>query len=118
MNAETVRRAITGTINGRSRVARDDPVQAVTVSPLPGYAWHRLWGLDAPPGVREGDCVVQNGTRHAWRNTGDRPCRMAVVLVGAGGTLIHRRRTMNQQTANERGERPTVVLDPSELVAT
>ena len=34
--------------------------------------------------LREGDCVVQNGTRHAWRNKGDRPCTMAVVLVGAG----------------------------------
>jgi mannose-6-phosphate isomerase-like protein (cupin superfamily) len=30
-----------------------------------------------------GDTVVQNGTRHAWRNPFDEPCRMAVVLVGA-----------------------------------
>jgi len=30
-----------------------------------------------------GDCVVQNGTRHAWRSTSDEPCVMAVVLVGA-----------------------------------
>jgi quercetin dioxygenase-like cupin family protein len=175
MSPGTVRRVVTGTINGRSHVARDDLVQAVTVSSLPGYAWHRLWGLDDPPGdparteregplahfpppgglryhvytvppqhsktsrtlsvedereleeqlpgraaymesdqdgmhrtptvdlicilsgeisleldaeevhLREGDCVVQNGTRHAWRNRGDRPCTMAVVLVGAGG---------------------------------
>jgi quercetin dioxygenase-like cupin family protein len=175
MSPGTVRRVVTGTINGRSHVARDDLVQAVTVSSLPGYAWHRLWGLDDPPGdparteregplahfpppgglryhvytvppqhsktsrtlsvedereleeqlpgraaymesdqdgmhrtpsvdlicvlsgeiwleldaeevhLREGDCVVQNGTRHAWRNEGDRPGTMAVVLVGAGG---------------------------------
>ena len=174
MSAGTVRRVVTGTINGRSYVARDDLVQPVTVAPLPGYAWHRLWGLDDPPGdpstaelegrpahfpppgglryhvytvppqhsqtsrtlsvedereleeqlpgraaymesdqdgmhrtpsvdlicvlsgeiwleldaeevhLREGDFVVQNGTRHAWRNKGDRPCTMAVVLVGAG----------------------------------
>jgi quercetin dioxygenase-like cupin family protein len=174
MSPGTVRRVVTVTINGRSHVARDDLVQAVTVSSLPGYAWHRLWGLDDPPGdparteregplahfpppgglryhvytvppqhsktsrtlsvedereleeqlpgraaymesdqdgmhrtpsvdlicvlsgeiwleldaeevhLREGDCVVQNGTRHAWRNRGDRPCTMAVVLVGAG----------------------------------
>jgi hypothetical protein len=92
MSARTVRRVVTGTINGRSRVARDDLAQAVTVSPLPGYAWHRLCGLDDPPGdpprmelegPREGDCVVQNGTSHAWLNKGDRPCTMAVVLVGA-----------------------------------
>jgi quercetin dioxygenase-like cupin family protein len=174
VSARTVRRVVTGTINGRSYVARDDLVQPVTVAPLPGYAWHRLWGLDDPPGdpprteleaplahfpppgglryhvytvppqhyetsrtlsaedereleerlpgrtaymesdqdgmhrtpsidlicvlsgeiwleldaedvhLREGDCVVQNGTRHAWRNKGDRACTMAVVLVGAG----------------------------------
>jgi len=30
-----------------------------------------------------GDTVVQNGTRHAWRNKGDVPCVMAVVLIGA-----------------------------------
>ena len=174
MSARTVRRVVTGTINGRSHVARDDLVQPVTVAPLPGYAWHRLWGLDDPPGdppradvegplahfpppgglryhvytvppqhsqpsltlsaedereleeqlpgraayiesepdgmhrtpsvdlicvlsgeiwleldaeeihLRAGDCVVQNGTRHAWRNKGDRPCTMAIVLVGAG----------------------------------
>jgi mannose-6-phosphate isomerase-like protein (cupin superfamily) len=30
-----------------------------------------------------GDTVVQNGTRHAWRNPYDEPCRMVVVLVGA-----------------------------------
>jgi mannose-6-phosphate isomerase-like protein (cupin superfamily) len=174
MNARTVRRVVTGTIDGRSRVARDDLVDAVTVSAFPGYAWHRLWGLDdaprdpprteledppahfPPPGglryhvytvppqnsqssptlsaedereleeqlpgrgayfesnqdamhrtptvdlicvlsgeiwleldaeevhLREGDCVVQNGTRHAWRNKSDKPCTMTVELVGAG----------------------------------
>jgi mannose-6-phosphate isomerase-like protein (cupin superfamily) len=30
-----------------------------------------------------GDTVVQNGTRHAWRNPYDEPCQMVVVLVGA-----------------------------------
>ncbi len=30
-----------------------------------------------------GDTVVQNGTRHAWRNPFDEPARMVVVLVGA-----------------------------------
>jgi uncharacterized cupin superfamily protein len=34
--------------------------------------------------LREGDCVVQNGTRYAWRNKSDRPCTMAVVLIGVG----------------------------------
>ncbi|HEX9260662.1 MAG TPA: cupin domain-containing protein, partial [Acidimicrobiales bacterium] len=30
-----------------------------------------------------GDTVVQNGTRHAWRNPFDVPCVMVVALVGA-----------------------------------
>jgi len=30
-----------------------------------------------------GDCVVQNGTRHAWHNRSDAPCLMAVCLLGA-----------------------------------
>jgi mannose-6-phosphate isomerase-like protein (cupin superfamily) len=28
-----------------------------------------------------GDCVVQRGTRHAWRNRGDRPVRMVAVML-------------------------------------
>lgn len=30
-----------------------------------------------------GDCVVQNGTRHAWRNPTSQPCTMAAAVVGA-----------------------------------
>ena len=33
--------------------------------------------------LRAGDCVVQNGTRHAWRSTSSAPCVMAFALVGA-----------------------------------
>jgi len=33
--------------------------------------------------LRAGDTVVQRGTRHAWRNRSEAPCRMVVVLVGA-----------------------------------
>jgi quercetin dioxygenase-like cupin family protein len=33
--------------------------------------------------LRSGDIVVQNGTRHAWRNTGDKPATMFIVLIGA-----------------------------------
>jgi quercetin dioxygenase-like cupin family protein len=34
--------------------------------------------------LHAGDCVVQNGTRHAWRNTGSAGCTMAIVLLGTG----------------------------------
>ena len=168
-----VRRVITGTgPDGRSFIAGDDMVEPVTTAALPGYAWHRLWGLDDPPadplptrtpnglahfpppgGVRfnlftvppastvrpaltddlerelerklpgrsrhmesdqagmhrtasvdlicvlsgrvslelddgtvnlaAGDTLVQNGTRHAWRNPSDEPCVLAIVLIGA-----------------------------------
>lgn len=30
-----------------------------------------------------GDCVVQNGTRHAWHNRGQEPCVMFAALLGA-----------------------------------
>lgn len=33
--------------------------------------------------MRAGDVVVQMGTRHAWRNTGNTPARMMFVLVDA-----------------------------------
>jgi len=33
--------------------------------------------------VRAGDTVVQNGTRHAWRNKGAEPCRLVFFIVGA-----------------------------------
>lgn len=33
--------------------------------------------------LRPGDTVVQNGTRHRWRNEGDVPATLAVFMVGA-----------------------------------
>ena len=33
--------------------------------------------------LKPGDCVIQNGTRHAWHNTSDRECVMGFVVVGA-----------------------------------
>jgi mannose-6-phosphate isomerase-like protein (cupin superfamily) len=49
---------------------------------LDGEVW-----LELDDGVevhlRPGDCVVQNGTRHAWRNHGSVPARLAVFIVGA-----------------------------------
>jgi quercetin dioxygenase-like cupin family protein len=48
---------------------------------LAGEIWLEL--DDGDVHLREGDCVVQNGTRHAWRNRTDSPCSMAIVLIGA-----------------------------------
>lgn len=33
--------------------------------------------------LKQGDCVVQNGTRHAWRNKSSETCVMAFVMIGA-----------------------------------
>ena len=33
--------------------------------------------------LRAGDTIVQNGTRHAWRNKSEHPCVMALALIGA-----------------------------------
>jgi mannose-6-phosphate isomerase-like protein (cupin superfamily) len=32
--------------------------------------------------LKQGDCVIQNGTRHRWRNPLPEPCLMAFVSVG------------------------------------
>jgi mannose-6-phosphate isomerase-like protein (cupin superfamily) len=49
---------------------------------LSGEVW-----LELDDGVltrlRAGEVVVQNGTRHAWRNLGREPATLAVVQVGA-----------------------------------
>jgi len=33
--------------------------------------------------LKAGDCVVQNGTRHAWHNRSSEKCVISVALVGA-----------------------------------
>lgn len=33
--------------------------------------------------LKAGDCVIQNGTRHAWHNRSSEKCVVAVTLVGA-----------------------------------
>ena len=58
-----------------------DSVDYVVV--LAGEVW-----LELDDGARTrlgpGDTVVQNGTRHAWRNLSAEPVTLAVVNVGAG----------------------------------
>ena len=34
--------------------------------------------------LRRHDVIVQNGTRHAWRNKSDRSATLAFILIGAG----------------------------------
>ena len=37
--------------------------------------------------VRQGGIVIQRGTNHLWRNTSDKPCRIAFVLIEAPAYL-------------------------------
>jgi quercetin dioxygenase-like cupin family protein len=39
---------------------------------------------DGSVALTTGDCVVQRGTNHAWRNRSGRPVRMLVVMVSTG----------------------------------
>lgn len=52
---------------------------------LSGSVWLEL-DNDAERELRAGDCVVQNGTRHAWRNRSQQPCLMAVAIIGGHRT--------------------------------
>jgi hypothetical protein len=171
-----IRCVITGrNSSGKSVFAKDAPVEPITLSLLPGFEFHRLWGADSipklpsngtppshpryfppaggfrfafftvPPGtskipdntdlvaafaeiqaklpgmadvlepmhpgmhttdtvdfdvvlsgevhlvlddgaevlLKAGDCVIQNGTRHAWENRSSKDCTIAVALIGA-----------------------------------
>ncbi len=54
---------------------------------LEGEMWLELDGDQGAP-ISPGTCVVQRGTRHAWRNRSDQPALMLFVLVGADRTRI------------------------------
>jgi quercetin dioxygenase-like cupin family protein len=43
---------------------------------------------DAEVHLRTGDAIVQQGTNHAWVNRGNRPCRIAFVMIDATGSPI------------------------------
>jgi hypothetical protein len=43
--------------------------------------------------LRKHDVVVQNGTRHAWRNKSDRPATLAFVLIGASRMALSKSNT-------------------------
>ena len=44
--------------------------------------------------LEQGDCVVQTGVRHTWRNRGSEPCRVAFIILGAT-------RTADPEAAND-----------------
>jgi len=49
--------------------------------------------------LRQGDCIVQNGTRHRWRNPLPEPCLMAFISIA--GSAAHEKRA-HRPRANPR----------------
>jgi mannose-6-phosphate isomerase-like protein (cupin superfamily) len=46
----SIRCVVTGrTPSGKSVIAKDSSVQAITVTSLPGFEFHRIWGADSVP---------------------------------------------------------------------
>jgi mannose-6-phosphate isomerase-like protein (cupin superfamily) len=43
---------------------------------------------DSEVHMTTGDILVQQGTNHAWVNRGDKPCKIAFVLIDAAGAPI------------------------------
>lgn len=59
---------------------RTDTVDHIII--LDGEVWLELDDQEEVL-LRPRDVVIQNGTRHAWRNRSDKPVTMAVFMVGA-----------------------------------
>jgi hypothetical protein len=51
---------------------------------LSGEVWLEL-DNGAEVQLHAGDCVIQNGTRHAWHNKSNQPAQILSALVGAKG---------------------------------
>lgn len=65
----------------------DDPGMHTTVTIDYGFIVSGKIELELDDGEKKmlsaGDCVIQNGTRHRWRNPGSETCRMLFAVVGA-----------------------------------
>lgn len=68
-------------------VEHDDPGMHTTETIDYGFVLEGSITLELDDGQKKvlhaGDCYVQNGTRHAWRNETDRRAVIGVVMLGA-----------------------------------
>lgn len=75
------------TAAGDFEVEADDPTMHTTDSVDCGFVLSGELGLELDDGetvwMQAGDCFVQQGTRHAWRNRSDNPAVIGVVMLGA-----------------------------------
>ena len=65
----------------------DDPSMHTTETIDYGFVLQGSITLELDNGAKRelhpGDCYIQNGTRHAWRNETDQPAVIGVVMLGA-----------------------------------
>ncbi len=65
----------------------DEPGMHTTDTSTSRWCCPERWTLELDDGaqtvLRPGDTVVQNGTRHRWKNHGPEPALLAVFLIGA-----------------------------------
>jgi mannose-6-phosphate isomerase-like protein (cupin superfamily) len=70
----------------------DNPVMHTTDTVDFSYVVSGEVWLELDDGVetllRAGDCVVQNGARHAWHNRSSAPCLVVVGMVGATRSAV------------------------------
>jgi hypothetical protein len=96
----SIRRVVTGVnAEGTSRFASDESMEAVAPAFMPGLEFDTNVTIDfeyvvsgrvvlelddgASVELGPGDTVVQNGTRHAWRDPFDETATLVVVPIGA-----------------------------------
>lgn len=51
--------------------------------------------------VREGGIIIQRGTNHLWRNTTDKPCRIAFILIEAPAYLHNGQPLLEDKPENQ-----------------
>lgn len=82
-----LRQATSVAAAGDFHVEGDDPTMHATDTVDFGFVLAGEVGLELDEGaitwLKPGDCFVQQGTRHAWRNRGNLPAVIGVVMVGA-----------------------------------
>ena len=88
IDVEAAAKAVEESLPGLAdHMEADDPAMHTTDTVDFEYVVSGRISLELDDGVEvdlvAGDTVVQNGTRHAWRNHSDEPATMVVCLIGA-----------------------------------
>jgi mannose-6-phosphate isomerase-like protein (cupin superfamily) len=72
---------------------------------LEGEVWLEMDGGEGTL-LRQGDVVVQNSTRHAWRNKGEVPVTLASILIGVAADGLRSQKSSDSDENCERKAGP------------